>query len=142
MNVVVAVRTRYRTCMQRGRTGTAGTTTFCCSGTGTATGMHRGTVFGSESNIKWNTKVKKIKNERPTFLEAMLPMTSKRQDLVQIFLLKNFARYCLVPGNGTKTFPKSEPEPEPQYSFRSHNTALYVCVTVKLVSSVTLVVRL
>ncbi len=48
-------------------TGTAGTVTFCHSGTGT--GMHycsgSGTGFRSGSNIKCNKKVK-INNERPT----------------------------------------------------------------------------
>jgi hypothetical protein len=39
------------------RTGTAGTVTFCRSGTGTGTGMHYDS--GSGSNIKCNKKVKK-----------------------------------------------------------------------------------
>jgi hypothetical protein len=37
------------------------TATFYLSGTGARAGMHSGsgTKFGSESNIKWNTKLKK-----------------------------------------------------------------------------------
>jgi hypothetical protein len=50
------------------RTGTAGTVTFCLSGT--VTGMHYGyrTGFGSGSNIKCNKKVKNQKGEA-NFLE-------------------------------------------------------------------------
>ncbi len=44
-------------------TGTARTATFCLSGTGTV--MHSG--FGPGSNVKCYAKVKRIKNERPTF---------------------------------------------------------------------------
>jgi hypothetical protein len=48
----------FRQCCE---TGNAGTATFCLCGTGTVT--HFGS--GTGSNIKWKTKVKKIKNERP-----------------------------------------------------------------------------
>jgi hypothetical protein len=45
------------------KTKPVGTATFCLSGTGILTVMHSGsgTRFGPGSNIKCNTKVKKIK---------------------------------------------------------------------------------
>jgi hypothetical protein len=66
--------------MQCCETGTAETATFCLSGTltGMLYGSVSGTGFGSGSNIKCNKKVKKIKNERPTFWEIMLLLTLKR----------------------------------------------------------------
>jgi hypothetical protein len=44
-----------------------------------------GTGFGSGYNIKWNKKVKRIKNERTTFREIKLILTLTRQDFVQLF---------------------------------------------------------
>jgi hypothetical protein len=37
-------------------------------------------VFGFGYNLKWNTEVKKIKNERQTFWEIMLFLMLERQD--------------------------------------------------------------
>jgi hypothetical protein len=92
------------------RTGTAGTVTFCLSGTRTG--------FESGSNIKCKSK-KKIENERPTFREIMLILTLKRQDFVQIFCFwkivlntvwirnqsgnQNFFKVGTGTGNGTAT---------------------------------------
>jgi hypothetical protein len=68
-------------------TGTAGTVNFCLGGTGNRTHYGYGTGFGSGSNIKWNKKVKRIKNERTTFRETMLILPLKRQGFIQIFVV-------------------------------------------------------
>jgi hypothetical protein len=64
--------------------GNAGNATFCLRGTGTHSGSYSG------SNVKWNTKekkvpLKKIKKEMTTFWETTLLLTIKREDLVQVF---------------------------------------------------------
>jgi hypothetical protein len=58
--------------------------------------MHTGS--GSGSNMKYNTKVQKIKNERPTFWETMLLLALKRQ-----VLKKNFVSQKLPNISGPKT---------------------------------------
>ncbi len=62
-----------------------GNRNFFLSGTGTV--MHSGfrIGFGPGSNIKYNTKVKKIKNLRQLSGEKMMLLALKRQDFVQIF---------------------------------------------------------
>ncbi len=70
---------------------------FALAGTGTAmhSGPGSGAGFGSEFNIKCNTKVKKLKklnNERSTFWKTMLLLTVKRQYFVHIS-----AKYGLDP---------------------------------------------
>jgi hypothetical protein len=83
----------------------------------------------------------KIRGQLSSFWETMLLLTSKRQDFVQIILVKNFAKYCLVSFPEPKLFQSRNRNRNK--SFRFHNTVLYVRVRVKLVSSVsTPVVRL
>jgi hypothetical protein len=54
---------------------------------------------------KKDYKGHKIKNVSPTFWDAMLRLTLKRQGYVQFLLsLKNCAKYCL--------YPEQEPDPE------------------------------
>jgi hypothetical protein len=62
------------------------------------------TGFGSGFKIKWSIKIKRIKNEMPTFWEIMLLLRLKKQDFVQLLLKCD--KYCLDPG--------PEPKPEPK----------------------------
>jgi hypothetical protein len=79
--------------MQCCGTGTAGTVTFCLSGTGTVMYSGSGTGIGPGSNIKCDTKVK-IQKERPTFWESMLLLALKTQGFVgtNFWLFKNSAK--------------------------------------------------
>jgi hypothetical protein len=72
-------------------TGTAGTVTFCHSGTGTR--MHYSSGFGSRfrsgSNIKWNKKV--IKYERPNYAVSDIEKARFGTILLLLKIVQNFA---------------------------------------------------
>ncbi len=101
------------------------------------------------SNIKWNKKSQKVKNERPKILGNNAASDILKVRFLQILLLlENRAQYCPEP----ESEPELEPEPEPEpklflsrssrnlkKALRFHNT---VCTGYGIFSLVTVLLLL
>ncbi len=106
-------------------TRTAGTVTFCLSGTGTHYGSGSEAGFGTGNNVKWNFfKSKKVKMSGQLSGEIMLFLSLKRHDSA----LKNCWKtswYGTGTGTGTELFQNRNQNRNKPLRFHKHWARLW-----------------